>query len=233
MQHLNSEDAIIVSTAMAMEGQFVENSYTGSSVGPALRVLLGDVPIIISSPHAVKHPRKGQLKPADTFTGPLALQLAELSRTSALVYARTSDEDPNYDVDGPYKQQLMRLVQSTSARFVLDIHGLGQWRSAEIAIGTARGKTLGSQQEILSVFIQEFTKAAFTNILVDDPTLFNASKPTTITSFVWRELGIPALQLEIHKKYRNAYNNPNDYLKMLYTLRDGIKAIQQVLEKNV
>lgn len=232
MQYLNSEDASLISTAIAMEGQFAANDYTGSNIGPALRVLPGDVPIILSSPHAVKHPRDGQLKRADTFTGPLALQLAELSRTSALVYARTSDEDPNYDVDGPYKQQLIRLIQSTSARFVLDIHGLGQWRSEEIALGTARGQTLGSQQEILSVLLHELTKAQFTNLLVDDPIRFSASRPTTITSFVWRELGIPALQLEVHKKYRSANYAPDDYLKLLYTLRDAINVIQQVLEKN-
>lgn len=232
MKHLNREDLALINAAITMEDQFAEGGYTGCSTGPALRMLLGDVPIVISSPHAVKHPREGRLKPADVFTGTLALQLASLSQTSALVYAHTSEEDPNYNVDGPYKQQLMRLVENTSARFVLDMHGLSQWRSEDIAIGTACGKTLGSQLEILYVFTQELTKAEFTNILIDDPERFNAARPTTITSFIWRELGIPALQLEIHKKYRNAKYAPDNYLKILYTLRDGIQAIQQNILKN-
>jgi hypothetical protein len=231
VKYLNRENSVLIDAAITMEDQFAEDGYTGGSTGPALRMLQGDVPIIISSPHAVKHPREGRLKLADVFTGTLALQLASLSKTSVLVYAHTSEEDPNYDVDGPYKQQLMRLVKNTSARFVLDMHGLSQRRSEDIAIGTARGKTLGSQLEILYVFTQELTRAGFTNILIDDPERFNAARPTTITSFVWRELGIPALQLEIHKKYRNANYAPDNYLKILYTLRDGIQAIQQILEK--
>ena len=231
MMHLSRENAFLIDVAIKTEGQFAEDGYTGGSTGPALRMLQGDVPIIISSSHAVKHPREGRLKPAEVLTGTLALQLASLTRTSALVYAHTSEEDPNYDVDGPYKQQLLRLVESTSARFVLDIHGLGQWRSVDIAIGTACGKTLGQQVEILHIFTRELAKAGFTNILIDDPEQFNATRPTTITSFIWRELGIPALQLEIHKKYRNAKSYPEGYLKILYTLRNSIQAIQQIFEK--
>jgi hypothetical protein len=231
MEHLDGGSLVLVDAAIQMEDQFAEDEYTGSSTGPALLVLQGDVPIVISSPHAVNHPREGRLKLAEILTGTLALQLASLTRTSVLVYAHTSEEDPNYDVDGPYKQQLLRLVGSTSARFVLDIHGLGQWRSADIAIGTACGKTLGQQLEILHVFTRELAKAGFTNILIDDPEQFNATRPTTITSFIWRELGIPALQLEIHKKYRNVKNSPEDYLKILYTLRNSIQAIQQIFEK--
>jgi hypothetical protein len=228
---MNAEGSVLVDAAIQMEHQFAENGYSGSSTGPALLMLQGDVPIIISSPHAVNHPREGRLKVAEILTGTLALQLASLTQASVLVYAHTSEEDPNYDVDGPYKQQLLRLVESTSARFVLDIHGLGQWRPEEIAIGTAFGKTLGQQLEILHVFTQELTMAGFTNILIDHPEQFNAARPTTITSFIWRELGVPALQLEIHKKYRNVKYTPDNYLKILYTLRDGIQATQQVLEK--
>jgi hypothetical protein len=230
-EHTNGEGSVLVHTAIQMERQFAEDGYLGSRTGPALLMHQGDVPIVISSSHAVKHPREGRLKLAEILTGTLALQLASLTRTSVLVYAHTSEEDPNYDVDGPYKQQLIRLVESTSARFVLDIHGLGQWRPEEIAIGTAFGKTLGQQVEILQVLIQELTKGGFTNILIDDPERFNAARPTTITSFIWRELGVPALQLEIHKKYRDAKKAPDNYLKILSTLCEGIQAIQQILEK--
>lgn len=231
MEHLSREGSVLVDIAIKTEEQFAEDGYTGRRTGHALLMFQGDVPIIISGPHAVKHPREGRLKGADRFTGTLALQLASLTQTSVLVYAHTSGEDPNYDVDGPYKQQLLRLAKSTSARFVLDIHGLGRWRLEDIAIGTACGKTLGQQPEILHAFTEELTKAGFTKILIDDPELFNAVRPTTITSFIWRELGIPALQLEIHRTYRNVKCAPDNYLKILYALRDGIQAIQYVLEE--
>src|SRR2546421_12880179 len=53
-----------------MEDQFAEDGYIGSSTGPALRMLQGDVPIIISSPHAVKHPREGRSKSAEMILYP-------------------------------------------------------------------------------------------------------------------------------------------------------------------
>ena len=230
MELLRREGLSLVDAAICMEAQFEANGYNGSSTAPALLMSPGDVPIVISAAHAVNHPREGQIKFAEILTGALVLQLASLTQTSALVYARTSGEDPSYDIDCSYKRQLLQLVKSTSARFVLDLHGLGQWRSEDLAIGTAFGTTLGQRLEIRDIFIQELTKGGFANILIDHPTRFNASRPTTITSFVWRELGVPALQLEVHRKYRNLEEAPEDYLRMLYTLCNGIQAVQWVLE---
>jgi len=104
-EYLNRESSVLVDTAIQMEDQFAKDGYNGSSTGPALLMFQGDVPIIISSPHAVNHPREGRLKSGEILTGTLALQLASMTRASVLVSAHTSEEDPNYDVDGPYKQQ--------------------------------------------------------------------------------------------------------------------------------
>jgi hypothetical protein len=230
LRRIESEDSVLVDAAIQMERQFSEDNYNGSMRGPKLIVRQGIIPIVLSSPHAVNHPREGLLKLADTFTGTLALQLASLTGASALVYAHMSTEDPNYDVDGPYKQQLARLLADTSARFVLDLHGLNKQRSEDIAIGTACGKTLGQQTEILTVLTQELTQAGFINLLVDDADHFSANRPTTITSFTWREFGIPALQLEMHKKYRDAENAPNNYLTLLYALHESLRAILKFFE---
>lgn len=230
MEHSEAEGQSLIQRALQMEHQFAENIYNGSDAGPPMIVLPGDVPIVVSSPHAVNHPRDGRVKLADTFTGTLALQLASLTGVSALVYARMSEEDPNYDTDGPYKRQLASLIMSTRARFVLDLHGMNLSRPTEIAIGTDHGRTLGQQKELLTTLVQVLVDNGFTNMLIDDASLFNASRPTTITSFTWRELGICAIQLEIHKKYRDAENAPYNYLKMLYALCDGLYTIQQMLE---
>jgi hypothetical protein len=231
VEHLNREDSDLVEMAIQMEAEYAQHCHTGSETGPALFMLQGAVPIIISSPHAVKHPRGDRLKKSEILTGPLARQLASLTQTSVLVYARTYKEDPNYDPDGPYKQQLLRLAKSTSARFVLDLHGLKQEREEDIFVGTAGGETLGEQPEIRDVFTKELTKAGFTNIVIDDPELFSAAGSTTITSFIWHELRVPAMQVEIHRKYRDAKHAPDNYLKILYALRDGIQTVQRILEK--
>jgi hypothetical protein len=223
------EDVALIEAAVRMECQFAARGYSGNSAGPALIESQGEIPIILSAPHAVNHPRNGNIKFADMFTGTLAVQAAALTGTSVLVYARMLEEDPNYDTDGPYKRRLAELVAQTQALFVLDLHGIHQSQMIELAIGTDHGKTLGMDTELLSILMNVLTKAGFTNVLVNDPHRYNAARPTTIASFTWRELGIPALQLEIHKKYRDAKNTPHDYLKMLYTLRDAIYALQQAI----
>lgn len=223
------EAVSIVNSAVQLENQFAENDHSGSHTGPELIEIHGDVPIILSSPHAVNHPREGRIKLADTYTGTLTIQLASLTGANALVYARTSKEDPNYDIDGPYKRRLAELVENNEGRFVLDIHGLHRSRPMELAIGTVQGETLGQNKELLTVFTRLLEEAGFKKILVDHPQLFNGSRPTSITSFTWRELRIPALQLEIHKLYRDAENAPEQYLKMLYALRDIINEIQKLL----
>ncbi len=233
MSSTEIKDVELIAAAVSIERQFAAEEYSGNSTGPALIVSQGKIPIVLSSPHAVNHPRNGRIKFADVFTGTLALQAATLTGASALVYARTLGEDPNYDADGPYKRRLADLVVQTQTYFVLDLHGIHESQMIELAIGTDHGKTLGVHADLLTVLMNVFTKAGFTNILVNDPHRYNAARPTTIASFTWREQGIPALQLEIHRKYRDAKSAPHDYLKMLYTLCDAVYALQQTIERTL
>lgn len=229
MKALQKDEQALIHKALQMEKQFAKDGYMGSHGEPELTVIRGKIPIVISSPHAVNHPREGRLKLADTFTGSLALQLASLTNAHVIVYSHTAQEDPNYDNDGPYKQQIISLVEETHSRFVLDLHGIRQSRVEDIAIGTALGKTLGQQTEILNILLHLLRNSDFSNILVNDPHRFNAVRSTTITSFVWRKLNVPALQLEIHKKYRDAKNEPENYIKIVCTLRDVIFAVLEVI----
>src|ERR1035441_4238255 len=97
---------VLVESALRIERQFSDNQYYGCPGNPPILSLAGRMPLILSCPHAVNHPREGSTKLADTFTGTLGIQLSELTGTPALIYSRTTSEDPNYDEDGPYKRAL-------------------------------------------------------------------------------------------------------------------------------
>ncbi len=222
-------------TALAKEALDLERLIVRNATDHDHRVadriqLTGIIPIVVSSPHAVDHPRWGTLKRADTFTGPLTLQLAALTRATALVYANTTDEDPNYDAGGPYKQHLATLVRSSGARLVVDIHGMARSRPWPIVIGTNSGKTVGDQHWLTSTLFDSLTRAGFENMLVDDPRRFNASHPHNVASFVWRELRTPAIQIEIHKDYRDPGHLPDKYARVLLALADALWKIQSALE---
>ena len=209
--------------ALGLEAQFSSNHYQGSSHGPTIIQTKGKLPVVISSPHAVNHPRDGRLKLADTFTGALALQLSEMTGAPAVIYSRTSEEDPNYDEDGAYKQLLAEVVAGSQARFVIDLHGLGRSQPFQLVIGTAHGRTIAGQLAWRQSFVDLLFNNGFTEIGADIPDYYDAARPTTITSFIWRTTRVPALQLEIHKDFREPSAAPRNYASLIHTLAEGIQ----------
>lgn len=217
----------IARQAPLVERQFSARSYRGKHAGPAVIHIRGNTPIVLSSPHATNHPREGQTKLADTFTGTLAIQLARLVGASALIYARTTDEDPNYDADGQFKRQLHSLLTSTGAGFVLDLHGMSLSRSVGFESGTAHGATLGKRPVLLTTFTDTLNKAGIDTFVIDE--MFPATRPTTIASFTWRTCKVPAIQLEIHKRYRDPQRDPAAYATLLSLLRETLCKLHQWL----
>lgn len=223
-------DLRIAHQAVELETQFADNLHNGrQSDNSNLKLVLGSTPIIISAPHAVNHPRDGQLKLADTFTGPVALQLAEMLRSTALVYAQTYSEDPNYDADGPYKQILAKVAREHGIRFILDVHGMARNRPMELAIGTGMGNTL--RREAREAFVTAVRASGFNEMYVDHPQYYNASNPNTIASYSHRELAIPAVQIEIRKDFRDPETLPQNYQTLLHALYNAVKAVSAVLER--
>ncbi len=219
----------IKAAAIELEKQFQENDYTGSLREPPLRLIEGSIPVVLSCPHAVKHYRGGRRDPqeAEVYTGALTIQLASLTKAHALIFAHTSKEDPNYDAGGEYTSQLKELVVKSQARFVLDIHGLAQSRSTQIGVGTGYGYNLLGQEKLMDVLRNALENAGF-RIDVDNRA-FAASGPNTISSFTSRELGIPALQIEIHREYRDPRRKADEYARLLHALSEAIRGIVELL----
>jgi hypothetical protein len=212
----------LASEALALERQFSANRYSGSSRCPAILRTAGDLPVIISAPHAVNHPREGGLKLADTFTGSLSLQLSKRIGAPAVIYSRTSGEDANYDEDGSYKRALAESVVASHAKFVVDLHGLGRSQPFELVIGTARGQSINDNLRWRRAFTNLLFKSGFTRVGIDIPGYYDAARPTTITSFIRRTTGVPALQLEIHKDFRDPRAMPDNYVRLLDALAEAI-----------
>src|SRR5207247_7003850 len=100
----------IAKEAIELEKQFRENGCHGKKTNPPVLLKKG-VGVMISAPHAVTHYRNGKVKLNEPYTGTLALQLAYRTGASAIIYARTTQEDANYDASGTYKQTLVELIK--------------------------------------------------------------------------------------------------------------------------
>jgi hypothetical protein len=221
---MEQDSRLIVQEAKALEQQFRANGFHGRSSNPPILVTKGNLPFVLSAPHAVIHPRSGKEKDNEFYTGTLALQVASFTGASAIVYARTSDEDPNYDPPGPYKEQLALLVEETQPICVLDLHGMAKGYAKDVCIGIVGGKTLREEDWILEL-LQDSLAAHAMTFDVDTP--FNAGHPNTITFFTSTKLHVPAIQLEIDGLFREPATHPKEYAQLVSVLIDAVTRITE------
>jgi hypothetical protein len=226
---MNNDQITLAKKAIELERQFRANRCQGEDSNLSPLVMKGTAHFVISAPHAVIHHRDGKKKLNEPFTGALALQLHERTGANAIIYARTTDEDPNWDKTSWYKTRLKELVQEASSPsyFVLDLHGLSQSVKRDAIIGTANGKALMGLNSLRSKLELALAGEGLKNVAVNGR--YSASRQNTITSYTYQELEIPAMQLEIGADWRSPASAPEKYACLVSALCSAIEAIHTVV----
>jgi hypothetical protein len=226
---MDNDQYTLAEEAIELEKQFRANRHRGKESNPCPLVRKGRAHFVISAPHAVIHYRDGKKKLNEPYTGALALQLHERTGASAIIYARTTGEDPNWDQTSLYKTKLKELVQEAEvpSYFVLDLHGLSQTAKRDAIIGTANGAALMKLNGLLAKLKMALEDGGLKNITVDE--VFSAVGQNTITSYTYRELKIPAMQLEIGADWRDPTSAPEKYLQLVSALCSAIETIHTVV----
>src|SRR5438874_12607349 len=111
---MSNDQNTFAEEAIELERQFRANKCRGEDSNPSTLVRKGTAHVVISAPHAVIHYRNGKKKLNEPYTGALALQLHERTGANAIISARTTEEDPNWDKTGLYKARLKELAQEGS-----------------------------------------------------------------------------------------------------------------------
>lgn len=79
---------------------FLDNDKNGNLVdGKSYVFRKGEIPILLSAPHAVKQYSEFNLKASDFLTGPLTLYLSEKCNCSCLVIVYNNQDDPNFPIE--------------------------------------------------------------------------------------------------------------------------------------
>lgn len=188
--------------------------------------LEGNIPILISAPHAVRHIRGKNIKPSDEFTGSLVYLLQSLTGCHGLAVTKLYGGDPNWDKDCIYKEKISQIWREHDIQLVLDIHGAARTHPFDVDIGTMRGRSLLEKSHLLSVVRNKFAEAGLNGISIDH---FSAGEKNTVTKFVAEELKIPALQIELNKQFRVPHQNGQAYVKAVHALVDVIQSITKNL----
>lgn len=64
------------------------------------KIIKGDMPILLSAPHAVKQIREGKIKEEDRLTGAIVEYLCIKTGTNGIVRTYNHNDDPNYENTG-------------------------------------------------------------------------------------------------------------------------------------
>lgn len=164
------------------------------------------------------------MKPADMYTGALALLLQELTQCHCIYSHSFSKEDPNYILGGDYKATLGRFVKEHNIKVVIDLHGASKLREFDIDLGTLYGTSI--HQDSLNQIVQIFNNNGIAKVLQDHT--FSASHPGTITSYSNKELFVQSVQVEINRTYRNPdmshlFKNTIHSLKQIINVLGGVQ----------
>lgn len=197
--------------------------YSPKKTNP-FRYFPGNAPVLVSAPHSVRHMRQKKIKPSDEFTGSMAYVLNTLTGCHSLAVARLYGGDPNFDDECIYKDTVREICLKNDIKVVVDLHGASREHGFDIDIGTTGGASLlgqGSYLNLLKEYLSEFGITAISE------NQFTMSGQNTITRFTSEVLNLPAMQLEISKKYRVPHQNPAEYCRIMAALMDFIVSLHQ------
>lgn len=180
----------------------------------------GDIPILISAPHAVRHYRNGRIKKSDYLTGSIVYLLNELTGCYGLSLTKYYGGDPNIDSSCIYKRRIKDICFNNDIKVFLDIHGAAGSKPWDIDFGTNSKLNLLGNIKFLDILESSFKYFSINKISHD---YFAASLRTNVSYFVANELGIPAIQVEINRDYRSPKTNPENFNYLLSSIYKGIK----------
>ena len=121
-----------------LETLFSDNKYDGRG-DSAFHIDNGEIPIMVSAPHAINQYREGKIKWADMYTGGIAKYLSETTRCHAIYSCMFTESDPNYDEgdNNRYQLELKKYVNDNNIKLLLDLHGAAKNREYAVEMGTA------------------------------------------------------------------------------------------------
>lgn len=206
----------------AYESRFSAHNYHGyPHKGQSYIYKEGTVPILLSVPHSVYHVREGQLKKPECYTGTIALLLQTHTNVHTFTKCFTDEDDPNYNLHSPYRNQLEEIVHQHKIALVLDVHGAKKERPFAIDIGTNHGKT--ASRDTIEAFKTAFVPSSQSPFIVTENHTF-AAGGNTVTNFLHQKTGVETMQIEINQHYRSPQE---DFEAFITLLRHFTRFIEQ------
>lgn len=227
-----------------LEPLFSDNQYRGSGK-TAFIIEEGQIPVMVSAPHAVKQFREGMIKRADIYTGGIARYLHEVTGCHLIYSCMFTESDPNYDIPGrnQYQDALVEYISRHRIAVLLDLHGAGKEREYAVEIGTVPRRNSVSgvvyetdtslhEYKFIADLITKLFERNFASCLNDRRNvwknrIFDAGHQNTITKYISENTGTACVQLEINGIYRDP-DNMREFEALIRSLKELIVILAEL-----
>lgn len=178
---------------------------------PDYQFLGGELPVLVVAPHATGHFRDGEFQEAAAFTGSTAALLHRLSRCHGLLSYYCCAADPWWHLETPLRRAYTDIVRAGQVGLVLFLTG-APWHEAP-------GLQLGSYDTGSGVAAEYAHRLRLKlSALEPVPSDLPEAQESPLLRFTAEELGVPALVLRLHKRYRMPRLSPEPYLQLMQAL---------------
>ena len=195
----------ILSQIKDTEQKFKANDYKGNSLCSCVVKKYGDLPLLLSAPHAVKQIRNSEIKAHEFYTGAivecLAKQIGCACITKQYLIENTINDDPNTDnAYCSYKTAINQFLQENEIKLFVDIHGLSSKRDSIVDICIDKGKNVNDMTYVFT--LQKYIENEFGVNTSSIDKYFSAFSDNIMSKWIHSNFNISAIELEINGAYR-------------------------------
>ncbi len=207
---------------LALESDFANNEYFGTNVWTEekYRVLSGNLPVLLSSPHSVNQIRGDDVRDAEKYTGAVVRYLANVTSSYA-IFELFTHADPNTDLENDYKNAVINLINAYNIKVLIDIHSSTFKDDTDIDIVTNNRQTLRGND----VLIDKIKKIGLSyNVKIDENNVPNKEKENEIITVSSLLCNIPAIRIVINDKKLDILNDESSFIKIIKVIQDFISS---------
>lgn len=183
----------------------------------------GENNVIISAPHGVSQLRLGKLKCAEIGTIPVAVLVAQNTKSNLILKTQNLYDDANFDSVSKYRDAISNIIKQKNCKFLFDIHGMAKTRDCDINLGINFGQNIAVDRDLFDKLVYDLESAGF-SVSVDQP--FAAGQQTICGSFS-KKYEIFTVQIEINCDITNNSDNIVKCNRLVSTLVDFIASIEK------
>ena len=209
---------------LGLEADFSNNEYFGTNVWTEekYRVLSGNLPVLISAPHAVNQIRGDDVRDAERFTGALTRYLSN-STSSYAIFELFTHADPNSDEEHDYKNGIINLIEAYKIKLLIDIHSSEFKDDTDIDVVTNQRTTLCGVNDLPEKIKEIGLKY---KVKVDENNVPNRSFENEIIAVTSLVCGVPSIRLVINNKKLDILSNEECFSNICKTIEEFILTIK-------